>query len=192
MDINERIKNISEYFTAFNVHEGVAYVLVNFPDKWTLFDPEAIGEEFGITITKRDNGTFFMCDVEQGFDCLFDAIDFIVENNQALEEKSNLLRQKVQELSTLFETEPLEKLKMLTFTFVGDEKQVEPEEQFEIPVDIKANLKKKKNEKKGKQERPKTEVTAVTDPVVKEVKVDNEAKSEGTLVDFAKSLVDNE
>ena len=199
MTINERIKNLGEYFVTFNVNEGIAYVLVNFPPKWTLFDAKAIGDEYGINITPREKGVFFLCDAEQGFDCLFDAIDFIIENNLSLEEKTNLLKQKIQELSEIFEREPLDKLKKLQFVF---SEPVELDTRGVIPADVKEKL------KKGKKGNKKVEKTLyVNDPVVTEVKIDESddktnviesatyndvTKESDDLLDFAKSMVESD
>lgn len=164
MDVNQRISNIGPYFVAFNVCDGVAYVIVKFPTKWTLFDKDAICDEYNVAIEQREEGIYFLCEMSNGFDGLFDAIDFVIVNNKQLEEKSSLLQQKIKDLSNLFTQEPLERLKKLQFTFEGEEtinlpipslkpksktdEVPEPEKVSEVVPDVKPE--KKTNKKKQK------------------------------------------
>ena len=140
MDINERIKKIGQYFAVFNVHEGNVCIGVSFPEKWTLFDIETICEEFDIEIQSKDGITFFVGDVANGFEHVFDAVDFIIEQNRALEEKTGLLLAKVEELKKLFETQSLDNLKRLRFTF--EDEVIEQAKSVSLPVDIKKQLRK--------------------------------------------------
>ena len=116
MDITERIKNLGEYFLGFSVQECVT-LLVNFPDKWTLFGITPICEEFNVAIEKNANGNgyYFLCRIDDGFEPVFDAADFIIEHNKALEAKANLLKAKAEELKKLFEDHELEELERLRF-----------------------------------------------------------------------------
>ena len=54
MDVNERIKNVGNYFAMFNVHDGVVCLGIHLPDKWTLFDTQTICDEFAIQIKSKD------------------------------------------------------------------------------------------------------------------------------------------
>ena len=142
MDVNDRIRNVGEYFAVFNVHDGAVCVGVRFPDKWTLFDVETICNEFRVQIKVKDGTTFFLCDINDGFDPVFDAVDFIIEQNKALEEKTSLLREKVEELRTLFEQESLDKLRTLQFVFddADEEVPLTKVDEVTLPIDIKKQL----------------------------------------------------
>lgn len=205
MDVNERIKNVGKYFAMFNVHDGVVCVGVRFPDKWTLFDVQTICDEFGIQIKLKDGVTFFLCDIDDGFEPVFDAVDFIVEQNKSLEEKTNLLKQKVDELRTLFEQEPLEKLKTLQFTFDnyignGDKDVLVPSDEVVLPVDIKKQL--RKNSKKTEQQEPEDGGVITVDESDKNiadepVKTQKRGKrknnpSDSSLMNYVKDALDNE
>lgn len=119
MNINERIKNIEKYFKSLNMVDGAVVVLVKFPDKWKVFNKEEISNEFKVDVGKKDgvDGIFFVGEIADGLDNVFDAIDEVINQNKTFEEKAALLEIKAKELSDLFITEPLEKLKTLQFTF---------------------------------------------------------------------------
>ena len=196
MDVNNRIKQIGKYFAVFNVHDGVVCVGVVFPDKWTLFDIETICNEFHIQIQVKDDTTFFLCDINDGFSPVFDAVDFIIDKNKELEEKTTLLKDKVESLRLLFEQEPLDKLKTLRFVF--DEVHVESETPVSLPIDIKKELKNKKISQKnevhevnitnsGKEEEIK-EKTLETPQRKKRKKNNNDS----SLMTFVKDTLDNE
>lgn len=196
MDVNERILSIGNYFALFNVHDGIVFLGIHLPEKWTLFDTSAICDEFGIQITTKENVTYFLCEIEDGFEPVFDAVDFIIAQNKALEEKTELLRSQVEILRSLFEKEPLEKLKTLRFVF--DDTLSAPET-VTLPVDIKQQLKKKdKQQTKNTKDCviPNNVETAPTD----NVPVDKPAKkkprktnnNDSSLMNFVKDELENE
>ena len=183
MDVNDRIKNVGEYFAVFNVHDGAVCVGVRFPDKWTLFDAETICNEFRVQIKVKDGTTFFLCDINDGFDPVFDAVDFIIEQNKALEEKTSLLREKVEELRTLFEQESLDRLRTLQ------------------PIDIKKQLKKSGRKNEAQQQVDNKNVISVqesdkivVDESVKTPKRNKRKNNPGdsSLMNFVKDALDNE
>ncbi len=208
MDVNERIKNVGKYFAMFNVHDGVVCLGIHLPDKWTLFDTQTICDEFAIQIKSKDSVTFFLCDINDGFEPVFDAVDFIIEQNKSLEEKTNLLKQKVEELRTLFEQESLEKLKTLEFVFNKYEETAEDEmlvsgDEVALPVDIKQQLRKnsKKNETQKESENNNNNAVTVDesskDVIVEPVKTQKRGKrknnpSDSSLMNYVKDALDNE
>ena len=119
MDINERIKEIEPYFKSLNMVDGTTVILVKFPDKWKIFNAEELTETYNVYTGKKENvdGVFFLSETSNGVDCIFDAINEVINQNKTFEEKAALLEQKATELSNLFLVEPLEKLRTLEFTF---------------------------------------------------------------------------
>lgn len=119
MDINERIKEIEPYFKSLNMVDGTTVILVKFPDKWKIFNAEELTETYNVYTGKKENvdGIFFLSETSNGVDCIFDAIGEVINQNKTFEEKAALLEIKAKELSDLFLTEPLEKLRTLEFTF---------------------------------------------------------------------------
>lgn len=178
VSISDRIKNIGGYFTSFNIAESTVYALVTFPQKWTVIPTlDVNGAEVKIVKDNKSNGYYFFTDLANGADCVFDAIDEIIKFNQSIEEKTRLLKEKAQELKALFETEDIEKLRTLRFT-------------FGVPVNKEAvtpepETKKKENKKGGKNKGKKDKKQE--EPVEKKVE-ETPSKLEKGVVDKTKAL----
>ena len=139
-NINERIKNISNYFVGMKVdsitmddgsNSQVIYVIVNFPRKWEI--DKDIPNKFNISVAQSDEGEYFFCaNLEQGFDVVFDAIEYNVNKMETIEERNNLLKRKINELSQLFMNEeiPIESLRTLEFKYKAkkDKKMLIPKQ----------------------------------------------------------------
>ena len=119
MNINERIKELGSYFKGLNIVEDTTFVLVKFPEKWKVFDETLLNQNFKVYSGTKEgvDGIFFLTETSNGVDCLFDAINYVINENKAFEEKATLLQEKANELRELFITESLEKLRTLEFTF---------------------------------------------------------------------------
>lgn len=170
MTINDRINKIGEYFKSLNIVDEETVVLVKFPPKWKVFNNDELLETFGVGTgtDKNIDGIFFVGNTNNGIERIFDAIDEVISQNKTFEEKASLLEEKANELSSLFLTEPLEKLKTLEFVFKNKKavkRQQEPSKNIEIhetPIeDVKVNINKEKekvskktakNGKKGENE----------------------------------------
>ena len=125
MNIQERIKNISEYFVGMQMstEDNVVYVRTRFPDKWVI--SELLEDNFNVRgiQDKKNNTQFFFTNIENGFDVVFDAIDFTIQMNKSALERLELFKEKVEELKELFDTEEIEKLRRIEFTFKKQEKK---------------------------------------------------------------------
>ena len=125
MNIQERIKNISEYFVGMQMstEDNVVYVRTRFPDKWVI--SELLEDNFNVRgiQDKKNNTQFFFTNIEIGFDVVFDAIDFTIQMNKSALERLELFKEKVEELKELFDSEEIEKLRRLEFTFKKQEKK---------------------------------------------------------------------
>lgn len=114
MNISERIKRIRGYFRFLNVTEDASYILVSFPDTWEV--PNSMDD--GAIQTKRDKqGYYFAIDGSDDIDTLFESIESVIEYNKDMEQKAELLIKKIQELKEIFETEELDKLNKMEFSF---------------------------------------------------------------------------
>ena len=162
MDINERIKEIEPYFKSLNMVDGTTVILVKFPDKWKIFNAEELTETYNVYTGKKENvdGVFFLSETSNGVDCIFDAIEEVINQNKTFEEKAALLEQKATELSNLFLIEPLEKLRTLEFTFP-----------------VKKSVRKPKNETKKEVVLDTTQKEEVT--TQNEVETTQKAKNNG-------------
>jgi hypothetical protein len=173
MDINERIKEIEPYFKSLNMVDGTTVILVKFPDKWKIFNAEELTETYNVYTGKKENvdGVFFLSETSNGVDCIFDAIDEVINQNKTFEEKAALLEQKANELSNLFLVEPLEKLRTLEFTFPVKKSTRKPKNDVKKEVTIDTAQNTVQNEETTTQ---KDEITTQ-----KETKTTQKAKNNG-------------
>jgi len=124
MDVKDRIENVKQYFKGMQVEnlEGanIIYVIVQFPPRWIV--DEDIKNKFGVSVVQGQDypGQFYFCaEMEKGFDVVFDAIEYNIEKMLTAQERASLLKQKVQELQSLFmdESIPIESLRTLDYTY---------------------------------------------------------------------------
>jgi len=126
-NITDNIKRIENYFVNLNIAEGKAYILAKFPDKWTVFEKfDQLNVE--AVKSKDGNGYYFFTDAENGVENLFTAIEFVENTNKDIEEKTQLLKEKMNELKQLFLTNDVKKLKTLEFEFKRTPKKVKGKE----------------------------------------------------------------
>lgn len=175
MALQDRIEKIKPFFKGFNVDakEGVSVLLVKFPDSWQI--PGSIVQAFKLQTETRQEGIYFVTETENGIEGLFDAVDYVIQYNQSIIEKSELLREKIGELKDIFVRESIEKLKSLQFTF-GDK-----------PITPKKNVKggKKTTDKKVKEE-PTQEEETVKTPIVAEENDNSSNNDDNDLMSLAK------
>ena len=118
MDIQKRIEKIKDYFydMKMSMEDNIVYVQTKFPPNWTI--SELLEENFKVRGVDSKKGTqIFFTELDNGFERVFDAIDYTVNLNLSALERLELFKQKVEELKTLFDSEDIDKLKRLEFTF---------------------------------------------------------------------------
>ena len=151
MDISERIKNLKPYFLSFNVmaEDDASYVLMHFPDNWVLPDAKMLKDVYLTEIAPRESGIFFLTEIENGTEKLFDCVEFVVKYNKNIEERKYLLSEKIKELTKLFASAELEQLKSLKFVM------------DEVPQDQTESKKTKGKPKKAEKKTPEQEVEEI-------------------------------
>lgn len=144
MAIQDRIEKIKAFFKGFNVdaEQGVSVLLVRFPNGWQIPNQENLSKKFSIQIAARQEGYYFVSEIENGIDGLFDAADYTIEYNQSIIEKSEILKEKINELKELFINESIERLKTLEFTFGGE--KITPKKNVKSGKKSTASAEKKK------------------------------------------------
>lgn len=150
-DIKQRIEKIKQYFAGMQVEnlggQQVIYVIVNFPDRWVIDD--TVANKFDVSIAESDdvqNQYFFCAKMEQGFDTVFDAIDYNVEKMLSAQERTDLFKKKTQELRDMFENLdiPIETLRTLEFTFKKKQKRG-PAKETLLTVNDSSEIEKDEN-----------------------------------------------
>ena len=141
MKLDERIEKIKPYFALFNVsaEDGAAYVVVKFPQTWALPDGKGLQEAYNVQVAPMQNGLCFVTELSNGAECIFDALDYVIEFNKRAEERKTLLLEKAEELKKIFASEPIDKLRTLKFVF-------ESEKEGEKPATKKGSKGKKNTE----------------------------------------------
>lgn len=117
VNINEKIKNIGEYFLGMNVAEGFIYITVRFPDEWKVSN--RLEEKYNVKAIKTENdmGYYFFTSMEVGFEKIFEAIEDTISFNEVAILKQQLFMEKIKELQILFEDEPLDVLETIEFKY---------------------------------------------------------------------------
>lgn len=125
-DLKDRIKLLGNYFNEMKVASGengeeYIYVTVSFPREWVL-DGRTL-EKYGVECSSENGITYFWADLNTEFSTVFDAIEYNIKVNKEAQEKVVLFNQKINELREIFadENNDIEKLKTLSFEFIGEE-----------------------------------------------------------------------
>lgn len=126
MELQDRYVKTRQYVSLFNIAENVAYALLRMPNGWVI--PSNVTKEFNIQYkkdTESQNGHYLFVDLSEnqnGITSIFDTIDFIIEFNNAIEERASIFREKAEILKKLVYSEPINKLKTLEFVFKPEKK----------------------------------------------------------------------
>ena len=100
MEIQDRYVKTRQYVSLFNIAENVAYALLKMPNGWVI--PSNVTKEFNIQCKKdieTQNGYYIFVDLSEnqnGITSIFDSIDFIIEFNNAIEERASIFREKAE------------------------------------------------------------------------------------------------
>ena len=126
MELQDRYVKTRQYVSVFNIAENVAYALLRMPNGWVI--PSNVEKEFNIQCkkdTESQNGYYLFVDLSEnqnGITSIFDSIDFIIDFNNAIEERASIFREKAEILKKLVYSEPINKLKTLEFVFKPEKK----------------------------------------------------------------------
>lgn len=174
MELKDRIEKIKPYLVTFNIiaGEGAAYAVVKFPNRWTISDQQVLKETYKVEIATQPEGVYFISEIKNGTDCIFDAIEFVICLNKSVEERESLLKEKVTELTELFATESLDSLKKLKFV---------------LPNKKKSSI-KSLNQKKDENKPLVTEEVDASQANVNDVTVEN--NNDNDLMSLAKEIVE--
>ena len=185
MDISERIEKIKQYFVSFNViaEEAAAYSVVRLPKSWKIPDKAALKENFKVEIAPIQEGVCFVTEIGNGSECIFDAIDYVIDFNKKVEERKGLFNDMIKELGDIFAREPLDKLKTLRFVFEPQKKGGKKPKVKEIAVS--SPVEEKTAQEEAKASEPVNEVS----PAQEEQKP--EENNDNSLMAFAKTIAEN-
>jgi hypothetical protein len=181
MALSDRIAKIKPFFVNFNVDsaEGASVLLVKLPQGWQV--PNTVERDFGVQTAARQEGTYFVIELDKGTDVLFDAVDFVIEFNHSIIEKSELLKEKINELKEIFIKNPMEKLKTLEFIFPPQKKgNKKNTKQTTEPTEIKIEAPSEETVEKNVNNEPK---------IVDIAPGDSEDATDNDLMAMAKGII---
>lgn len=122
---DKKFVSLSEYNIGLQTYQGNFVISLKYPDNWAVIEPTDKSIQF-----MRDEEAvgvyYYVVSVEGGEEKLngvFDAIDETIMYNKELQEKVELLNQKITELRDLFVEYPIDKLRNLEFTFKKQKKK---------------------------------------------------------------------
>lgn len=135
MGINNDIQKLGDYFVGMNVAEGYIYITVRFPHDWKI-SPK-VEEKFNVksVLTENGDGYYFFTTMENGFDKIFDAINYTISFNEVAAIKQQLFLIKIQELQEIFEEEPVEVLETIEFKYKKKKKKTSKEKDVNVVDD---------------------------------------------------------
>ena len=141
MNLTERIEKIGEYFDSMSVAatNGIIYVRVHFPKGWGC--SEVTKHNFNVSAVNDEipGYVYFFSKMEEGFDRIFDAIDYNISFNKEAEVKVSLLKEKIEELKTIFENEDVDTLKTLEFKYKRKKLKVKKEKEEPLKEEVLQN-----------------------------------------------------
>lgn len=124
-NINDRIKKINKYFDVMNIasKEGIIYVGVQFPKAWECSD--ITEDNFNVKVVKDTipGYFYFFSSLNDNLENIFDAIDFNINFNLDAETKLSLLKEKIEQLKSIFENEDINVLKTIEFKYKKKKKK---------------------------------------------------------------------
>lgn len=121
--LKDRINNISEFFRGMEIMNDTIIVRVQYGRKWGAYP----SEDGQIKVAKSEETMdewFYYADSDAvEMDEVFDLIDETIQMNKNTLAKVNLLKEKIEELKSLFENERLERLETLQFVLQDKPKE---------------------------------------------------------------------
>ena len=118
MNIDEKLKDIKDYFVSLSYGDGIPMIEVKFQDKWAVPKSNVIGVQ---KYPNHPNRYLFYTEHDEILvDDMIDYIKEIIKTNIEREQKYLLLKSKIMELQQFFGEHSLKDLEKLTFTIEED------------------------------------------------------------------------
>lgn len=211
--MTERIEKIKEYFKAFNIEGSYILVSLEFKKSWIVPDEQILKQEYNVEHRFINNLHYFCTELTNGYDTLFDCIDGIISTNIEIAKKSDLMKEKANELVDFFNKHTYEELKTMAFVLQSElnevkEVSITPKKtKVKKPSKAKSDKKTKVNdtienvvptqetqlveEKTQPQENTPREILSnneITKFIVDDVLDDVDVTYEGNVLDYIKSV----
>lgn len=136
MTLNEQLIRLSSYKINFNIYEGTVIISLEYPKDWTVLEINSSD----IQTTSENGRQFYWVPLQMDVEKVFELIDETIKYNKDIEAKSELFKQKIDEMRKIFLEEDLQTLRTMEF-----------------------KMKKKKLPKKKVTEEKKNNITEIND-----------------------------
>ena len=160
MTLNEQLIRLSSYKINFNIYEGTVIISLEYPKDWTILEINSSD----IQTTSENGGQFYWVPLQMDVEKVFELIDETIEYNKDIEAKSELFKQKIDEMRKIFLEEDLQTLRTMEFKMkkkkLPKKKVTEEKENNITEVNDAANGKQTPSENKQEE--------VITEPVKEE------------------------
>lgn len=160
MTLNEQLIRLSSYKINFNIYEGTVIISLEYPKDWTVLEINSSD----IQTTSENGRQFYWVPLQIDVEKVFELIDETIEYNKDIEAKSELFKQKIDEMRKIFLEEDLQTLRTMEFKMkkkkLPKKKVTEEKENNITEVNDAANGKQIPSENKQEE--------VITEPVKEE------------------------
>lgn len=160
MTLNEQLIRLSSYKINFNIYEGTVIISLEYPKDWTVLEINSSD----IQTTSENGRQFYWVPLQIDVEKVFELIDETIEYNKDIEAKSELFKQKIDEMRKIFLEEDLQTLRTMEFKMkkkkLPKRKVTEEKENNITEVNDAANGKQTPSENKQEE--------VITEPVKEE------------------------
>lgn len=111
MSLNEQLIRLSSYKINFNIYEGTVIISLEYPKDWTVLQVNSND----IQTTSENGRQFYWVPLQTDVEKVFELIDETIEYNKDIEAKSELFKQKIDEMRKIFLEEDLQTLRTMEF-----------------------------------------------------------------------------
>ena len=151
MTLNEQLIRLSSYKINFNIYEGTVIISLEYPKDWTVLQVNSND----IQTTSENGRQFYWVPLQTDVEKVFELIDETIEYNKDIEAKSELFKQKIDEMRKIFLEEDLQTLRTMEFKMkkkkLPKKKVTEEKEDNIIEVNDTANDKQTPSENKQEE-----------------------------------------
>ena len=151
MTLNEQLIRLSSYKINFNIYEGTVIISLEYPKDWTVLQVNSND----IQTTSENGRQFYWVPLQTDVEKVFELIHETIEYNKDIEAKSELFKQKIDEMRKIFLEEDLHTLKTMEFKMkkkkLPKKKAMEGKEDNITEVNDAANGKQTPSENKQEE-----------------------------------------
>lgn len=151
MTLNEQLIRLSSYKINFNIYEGTVIISLEYPKDWTVLEINSSD----IQTTSENGRQFYWVPLQMDVEKVFELIDETIEYNKDIEAKSELFKQKIDEMRKIFLEEDLQTLRTMEFKMkkkkLPKKKVTEEKENNITEVNDAANGKQTSSENKEEE-----------------------------------------